>query len=373
MIIDFLVNLICKKKLEKQREKLKLKISDLENYRDRAIQRVNEVKEYYNQRLNEVFEYLSNLEINIKNNFYNFVHDELIEVSNIVKESYDTVFEMIDLDWQIKILTARKNNKKIEITIRKRSKDEAMKILKVLFSSYKKDARLKWFNEVNDNNIKCIDELNKLKTDNNAEDINMLIDLCERDLINRDHILIIKQYINTEDKKLNMLLKDVYSLNEQIKNIKKKAIVCYERYRELQNQYYELYNREIDDNEILPDYDQLIKRKCQLKTIKENSYKKAYDFSKDLKNRCINRENIVNYDDLKEKEEELWDNYKNYKVLFNESNDKVNYYYETIKLLREKRKKSIKELYTKSVITLKQVNEMGITYYKNNNSDIKEH
>ncbi|CRF31564.1 hypothetical protein BRSU_0229 [Brachyspira suanatina] len=372
MIIDFLLNIMCKKKLEKQREKLKLKIADLENYRDRAIQRVNEVKEYYNQRLNDVFEHLSKLEINIKNNFYKIVHDELIEVSNIVKQSYEIVFHMIDLDWQIKILTSRKNNKKTEITIRKRSKDEAVKILKILFSSYKKDARLKWFNEVNDNNIKCIEELNKLKTEDNSEDINILIDLCERDLINRDHIVTIKKYINTEDKILNMLLKDVDSLNEQIKNIKNKAIDCYMRYRELQNQYYDLYNRQIDDNKILPGYQALIQQKDQLKIIKGNSYKKADDFSKDLKNRCINREKIVNYEDLKYEEKKLWDNYKDYKVLFKDSNDNVNYYYETIKFLIEERKKSIKELYTKSIITLKQVNEMGITYYKNNNSDIKE-
>ncbi|MEI0486512.1 hypothetical protein R4K89_04475 [Brachyspira intermedia] len=363
MFIGFFINLICKKKLERQREKLKLKIADLENYRDSAIRRVDKVKDDYNKRLSDVFDYLSNLEINIKNNFYVVVHNELIEVSNIVKQSYETVFDMIDLDWQIKILTARKNNKKIEITIHKRSKSEAVKILKVLFSSYKKDARLKWFNEVNDNNIKCIEELNKLKTENNTEDINMLMELCERDLLNRDHILMIKKYINSEDKILNILFKDVDSLNGQIENIRNKAAACYMRYIELKNQYYELYNRKIDDNEILPDYEKLVKRKCDLKKLKDNAYKEADDFSKGLKKVCGDRAN---------KEKQLWDNYKYYKVLFQNSNDRVTDYYKTLQFLRDERKKSIRELYTKSVITLKQLNEMGITYYRNNNSDIKE-
>lgn len=319
MIIDFLLNALCKKKLEKQRAKLKSKIADIENYRDRAIQRVNRVKEDCNQRLNNVFEYLSNLEINIKNNFYMIVHNELMEISNIVKQSNEIVFDMIDLDWKIKLLTARKNNKRIEINIRKRSKDEANKILKVLLSSYKKDARLKWFNEVNHNNIKCIEDLNNLKTEENAENINMLMDLCERDLINRDNILTIKKYISSEDIILNKLFKDVNAINEEIENMKNESFNCYTRYKELKNKYYDLYNREIDDNEILPDYEKLIERKCRLKIIKEDLYKKAYDFSKVFKTRCINKERIINYTTLKEEEQTLWDNYKKYKLLFDNS------------------------------------------------------
>ena len=148
-----------------------------------------------------------------------------------------------------------------------------------------------------------------------------------------------------------------------IENIRNKAAACYMRYIELKNQYYELYNRKIDDNEILPDYEKLVKRKCDLKKLKDNAYKEADDFSKGLKKVCGDRAN---------KEKQLWDNYKYYKVLFQNSNDRVTDYYKTLQFLRDERKKSIRELYTKSVITLKQVNEMGITYYKNNNSNIKE-
>lgn len=372
MILGFFVNLICKKKLEKQRKKLKLKIADIENYRAAAINRVKNFKEKCDKNLNDLFNYLSNLKLNIENNFYLIVKDDLKKVSNIVEESYDVVFDMIDFDLQIKVLVSKIGCIRREINILRKSKIEAEKILKVFNSYYKKNDRLKWFNDCNGENVKCIEELKGIMTEDNAENINMLIELCDRDSINYNDILVIKKYIKSVPAKIDFLFKNIDSINSNIENIKNKASGCYKKYVELKNKYYDIYKREISYNDVLPEYDRLISNRDKLIDVKRISFDKAKKFSDSLKERCNRRENIYNFDSIKEQETMLWDKYKDDKSIFDDANKKCSYYYETAKFLIKERRKCIKELYTKSIITLKKINEMGITYYKDENSLIEK-
>ncbi|WP_297276852.1 hypothetical protein [uncultured Brachyspira sp.] len=372
MILGFFMNLICKKKLEKQREKLKLKIADIENYRAAAINRVKNFKENCDKNLNDLFNYLSDLKLNIENNFYLIVKDDLKDVSNIIEKSYDVVFDMIDFDLQIKVLVSKIGNIRREINILRKSKIEAEKILKVFNSYYKKNDRLKWFNNCNDKNIKCVEELKGIITEDNAENINMLIELCDRDAINYNDILVIKKYIKSVPEKIDFLFKNIENINSNIEKIKNKASDCYKKYVELQNKYYDIYNRELSYNDVLPEYDRLVSNRDKLIDIKRLSFDKAQKFSDSLKERCKRRENIYNFDSLKEQETILWDKYKSDKSIFDDANKKCSYYYDTAKFLIKERKKCIKELYSKSIITLKKINEMGITYYKDKNSLIEK-
>ncbi|WP_258222212.1 hypothetical protein [Brachyspira hampsonii] len=218
MFLDFIFNKICSYSLDKKREKVKIKIDNLNAYRELALVEINNAKEMYNAKLNEIVNFLNGIRDEAEMNFKTIVQDELYEVAEIIRKSYDLLFIIIDYNSQIKILNYKKDYHRTEINFFKRRREECYKVIKILSLSKKKDARLKWFNEANGTNIKTIDELRDLR--GSYYNIDLLIDLCEKDLKNYRKIKKLREYIKMSEKKIHIIYDKVKDIDTKIEKLK---------------------------------------------------------------------------------------------------------------------------------------------------------
>ncbi|ELV06505.1 hypothetical protein [Brachyspira hampsonii] len=115
MFLDFIFNKICSYSLDKKREKIKRKIDDVNAYRELAFKDIYDAKEMYNAKLNEIVNFLNGIRNEAEANFKIIVMEELYEVAEIIRKSYDLLFIIIDYNSQIKIFNYKKNYYRTEI------------------------------------------------------------------------------------------------------------------------------------------------------------------------------------------------------------------------------------------------------------------
>ena len=318
MILDLIFNAICSHSLEKKREKIKRKIDDIIAYRELALVEINNAKEIYNVKLNEIVNFLNGIRNEVEMNFKTIVQKELYEAADIIRKSYDLLFILIDYNAQIKILNYKKNYHRTEINFFKKRKLECSKIIKVLSLSNRKDARLKWFNEANGTNVKTIDDIKKLK--GNYYHINLLIDLCEKDLKNYRKIKKLIKYIKVSDEKIHFIYDKVKDIDIKIEKLTGTLFKYLEDYNKLYSEYLNILNRKFDIDDIFPSYKTIFNKKERM--IKIHKYLSFFISLISHKNSALK---------------------SNDKFL--KLNEKLYYYKNTFKQLLKTRRESINSLY----------------------------
>ncbi|EKV57221.1 hypothetical protein [Brachyspira hampsonii] len=357
---DFIFNKICSYGLEKKREKIKRKIDDVNAYRELAFKDIYDAKERYNTKLNEIVNFLNGIRDEAEMNFKPIVQEELYEVAEIIRKSYDLLFSITDYNAQIKILNYKKDYHRTEINFFKRRREECYKVIKILSLSKKKDARLKWFNEANGTNVKTIDELRDLR--GSYYNIDLLIDLCEKDLKNYRNIKKLREYIKMSDKKIHLLYDKVKDIDAKIEKLRETIFNYTEDYYKLHKDYLEIINKRFNIEDVFPSYNMLINKGEEVRSIanKIKLIKESREHYFD-KNNLIQRNNISCKD------------YNNINAEYLSIDKKIKYYRKAFYLLMQNRRNAISDLYNscfKKIVKCKNGGYLVIINEKYKDSNI---
>ena len=343
MFLDFIFNAICSHSLEKKREKVKMKIDDVNAYRELALKEIYDTKEILNSKLHEISDFLNGIRYEAEVNFKPIVQDELYRVAEIIRKSYDLLFIIIDYNAQIKILNYKKNYNKTEINFFKKRKEECYKIIKVLSLSKKKDSRLKWFNEANGTNVKTIDELKGLI--DKYYNIDLLIDLCERDLKNYRKIKKLKEYIKMSDKKIHIIYDKIKDIDTKIEKLTGTIFKYVEDYYKLYKDYLEIINKRFNMEDVFPSYNMLINKVEEMEVNRSLLLKEVRSTAKKIKSIKESGEYYSDWNNLIQRNNIARKNYNNIDAEYLSIDKKIKYYKKTFYLLMQNRRKTISALY----------------------------
>ena len=371
MILDLIFNAICSHSLEKKREKIKRKIDDIIAYRELALVEINNAKEIYNVKLNEIVNFLNGIRNEVEMNFKTIVQKELYEAADIIRKSYDLLFILIDYNAQIKILNYKKNYHRTEINFFKRRREECYKVIKVLSLSKKKDARLKWFNEVNGTNVKTIDDLRDLRE--SYYNIDLLIDLCERDLKNYRKIKKLREYIKMSDKRIHIIYDKVKDIDTKIEKLTETIFKYLEDYYKLYKDYLDILNRRFNIEDIFSSYAMMIDKYNEMKIRNSLLLEEAKSTANKIKSIKESGEHYSDWNNLIQRNNIAWKNFHKSDDEFLNTDKKIKYYKKTFYLLIQNRRKSISELYNncfKKIVKCKNRGYLVILDEKNKGSNI---
>ncbi|KLI23411.1 hypothetical protein JQ824_05295 [Brachyspira hyodysenteriae] len=371
MLLKFFVNKLCSYSLDRKKEKVKRKIDDLNAYIQLASKEIDSTQTKLNSKLYEITDFLNGIVYEAKITFKPIVQSELHEVSDIIKKSYDLLFVIIGYNAKMKIFYCKKNYYMTEINFLKKRKGECFKIIKTLSLSKKKDERLKWFNEANNTNIKTIDELRSLRESH--DNIDLLIDLCERDLKNYRVIKKLREYIKTADKKIDNFYKRIENIDIEIKKFREKVFQYLEDYNKLYSDFLDILNREYNIEDIFPSYLNLLDRKNAAENIKSLLLTEAKNITYEIKSIKGSPQYYNNKNTLISQRNNAWDNFNSSNEQFLKLNEKVEYYNKTFDKLLKSRRKSILDLYhtcSKKIVRCKKGGYLIILNKDNRDSNI---